>query len=464
MTGVGLPCGTVRGLGAGLASRLGVSGALLGLAALLAVASEGAGHHVAFLLLLGAAFTLWLSDDIPRGPTAIALLVAADVLGLTGDESAFAGFGGESFFFIAGVLTVASALRETGTLTRVSERFLRRWTPLTPLDLLWRVPLLLFASASVISSATARVSLLAPVSRSLLDGRRGRGGLETYLTAYVGHASPVASRAFLSGGPGVIVAADLMARQGYRLGWLEWTVWMGVPVIAVLALSALLHWLWLRPEAIEEGEEGEGPPLNAKDGANLAVMAGMVCAWILGPVIGVSPAATAVLGALAAGTIHGAVVFRAVDWDLVVFSGGALSFGYVLVNAGTAGWLGSSLFPLLDRMGGSGLLPLAAFGVFVLLRLTLSTGVSYSAVVFPILLGMEPLEGLEPLSLALVALLAGAIVLLPAQSMPAMISYASGRYGMRRALLSAVLVLACTAVVIQFLAVPYWSWLATNLG
>jgi len=92
--GVGLPCGTVGGLGAGLASRLGVSGALLGLAALLAVASEGAGHHVAFLLLLGAAFTLWLSDDIPRGPTAIALLVAADVLGLTGDESAFAGFGG----------------------------------------------------------------------------------------------------------------------------------------------------------------------------------------------------------------------------------------------------------------------------------------------------------------------------------------------------------------------------------
>ena len=440
-----------------------MSGALLGLAALLAVASEGAGHHVALLLLLGAAFTLWLSDDIPRGPTAIALLVAADILGLTGDESAFAGFGQDSFFFITGVLTVASALRETGTATRVSERFLRHWTPVTSLDLLWRVPLLLFASAAVISSATARAGLLAPVFRSLLDGRRGREGLETYLTAFMGHASPVASRAFLSGGPGVIVAADLMARQGYRLGWLEWTVWMGVPVIAVITLSALLHWLWVRPDTIEV-EAGESPPLESKDGANLALVAGMVCAWVLGLVVGVSPAATAVLGALVAGTICGAAVFRAVGWDLVVFSGGTLSFGYVLLNAGTAGWLGSSLFPLLDRMGGFGLLPLGAFSVFVLLRLFMSNGVSYSAVVFPILLSMEPLEGLEPLPLALVGLLAGAIALLPVQSMPAMISYASGRYGMRRSFFSAVLVLLCAAVVVQLLAVPYWSWLARNLG
>ncbi len=153
------------------------------------------------------------------------------------------------------------------------------------------------------------------------------------------------------------------------------------------------------------GGAGEGPPLDPKDGAKLAVVAGMVCAWVLGPVVGVSPAAAAVLGALVAGTIRGAAVFRAVDWDLVVFSAGTLSFGYVLLNAGTAGWLGSSLFPLLDRMGGSGLLPLGAFGVFVLLRLFMSSGVSYSAVVFSILLSMEPLKGLEPLPLALVGLL-----------------------------------------------------------
>lgn len=49
---------------------------------------------------------------------------------------------------------------------------------------------------------------------------------------------------------------------------------------------------------------------------------------------------------------------------------------------------------------------------------------------------------------------------LPVQSNPTMISYASGRFGTFDSVLSGSITFLAALAVFQWLAVPYWVWLA----
>lgn len=441
---------------------------LVGLSAVFASAAIAgtdlpAARHIALLVLLGAGFVVWLSRHIPRGATGLILLLAAQALGLTGGHFPFSGFGKSSFVFLIGVLCVAAGIREAGTADRLSQRALLRRPPLTAVDFLWKVPLLLFLSSAIISSATARVALLDQISRTVLASSPNVGGLPKYLTLYVGNISPLTSRAFLSGGPGVIIAADLMAGAGYPLNWFEWLIWLGVPVFIIFSLATALHWNWLRPEPLVVPTASPAP-FGRADRLIGATVGGMVVLWIVGPAFNIGPAATAVLGALMIGKCAGPGSLRGVDWDLVVFSGATLSFGYLLLSSGTAAWVGNGFVHLLKLGAGSPFLVLGIFLSLVCLRVPLNNGASYSAVVLPIILSIGPVGGVEPFHLAFITLIAGGLAFLPIQSAPAMITFSTGRYGVGDAIVSGALIIACSAVVLQLFAIPYWIWLGRVIG
>lgn len=437
--------------------------ALLLVAAGTAISRSGApdAGPLALLALLGAAFVGWLAIPIPYGVTGLLLLVATDVLGLSGGISPYTGFGESAFFFLLGILFIAAAVEETGTAKRLSRRFLHDGARLSSLDLRWRVPLLLLASSAVVSSATARAGLLRPISRSLFGvGQASRTREAKYLTLYVGNVSPLTSRAFLSGGPGVVVAADLMAREGYALSWMEWVGWLGVPVALMVAASTVCHWLWIRPGPIQ-GPATAREPLRPVDRRVFAVVGATIALWVAGPAVGVGATAAALLGAVLLAPLVGLRGARRVDLDLVLFSGATLSFGYVLIESGTADWLGSAFAGGMRWGAGSAALVPAVFLLLVLLRIPLNSGVSYSAVVFPIILQMEPVAGILPLHLAFMALVTGAMAFLPVQSPPAMISFSLQHYTLREGVASGVLITASSALVFQFFAIPYWTWLAS---
>lgn len=426
-------------------------------AVVLALSAPGVAPHLARLLALVAALSLWIGDVGPKGPVALLLLVFVDLLGLAAGAPLFGGFAEPAFFFLLAVLAISTAIGLVGTARRVAQRMIGS----APVGgLAWQLPAFMLGSAALISSATARVSLMHPVLDDVAQATRAGPGLRRYLTLFVANLNPLTSRAFLSGGPGIVVAAQLMGRAGHQLSWGEWALWMGVPVAVIFGLSSLAHWLWLRPGALPPVSLGHDPFVR-EDYYLIAVVAGLVLLWIFGPAVGIGAAAAALLGMASLALLRQwPRLVREIDWDLVLFAGATISFAGILLESGTAAWMGELLFSPLQDLTNPYLATFLVFSVLVLLRLPLSNGVSYSAVVFPIILSLGDVGGLESLHVAFMALVAGGLVFLPVQSNPTMISYASGRFGTFDSVLSGSITFLAALAVFQWLAVPYWVWLA----
>lgn len=437
-----------------------VTAVAAGTAAVLLASADGElSGHLARLSALTAALALWLGDIGSKGASALLLLVFVDLLGLVPAQILFDGFAQPGFLFLLAVLFISTAIGVAGTTARVGQRLLA-----SALDgsrrYMWQLPMLMLGSAALVSSATARVSLMHPVLDELVDSTDAGPGLRRYLTLFVANLNPLTSRAFLSGGPGIVVAAELMGRGGYGFGWGEWVLWLGFPVALIFAMSTIGHLLWLRPGRLAR-VPGKPAPFTCEDRFIGVTVAAVVLLWVIGPAFGVGAAAVAVLGmATLAFLPQGGSVFRAMPWDVVLFAGATLSFAGILLESGTATWLGELLFGPLENVGSPYLTTLLVFTVLVLLRLPLSNGISYSAMVFPIVLSLGDLGGLSSLHIAFMALVAGGLVFLPVQSSPTMISYASGRYGPRDTVASGLITFVAALVVFQWLAVPYWHWLA----
>lgn len=433
--------------------------AAAGLAVALSMSGTEAAAHGARIAALGSALALWLGEIGPRGPSALLLLVFVDLLGLAGTSSLFSGFAQPSFFFLVSVLGISASIAAVGTTTRVAQRLLRG-DGRSALALLWQLPAFMLASAAVVSSGTARVSLLQPVLDDLAESPGANAGMNKFLTLFVANLNPLTSRAFLSGGPGIVVAADLMSRAGHDLGWGTWALWMGVPVASILALSAVAHVTWLRPPAMG-GVTVRRDPFTRHDRIVGAVVVSMVVLWIFGPAVGIGAAAAALLGFAALAWLpQGVRILRGMDWDLVLFAGATLSFAGILLETGTAAWLGTLLFEPVASIETPYLGTLAIFGALVALRLPLSNGVSYSAMVFPVILSFGDIGGIASLHIAFMGLVAGGLVFLPIQSNPTMISYSRGRFGRRDSIVSGVLTFLAAFAVFQWLAIPYWTWLS----
>jgi DASS family divalent anion:Na+ symporter len=251
-----------------------------------------------------------------------------------------------------------------------------------------------------------------------------------------------------------------MSRAGYPLNWFQWLIWMGAPVLLITALSTVLHWLWLKPEGYRVEHEPTAP-FSHEDRLLMLIVGGMISLWMFGAWLNVSATMTALLGMAAMALVlkESDRILRQVDWDLVLFSGGTLSFAYIILESGTAAWIGGLLFGPIAGMTSTPWLVLLVLTALMLLRFPLSNGVSYSAVVFPIILSLGPIGGLEPLHVAFMALIAGALAFLPVQSTPSLMTYSSRRYGVSDTVMSGSLMFLASFLVIQFFALPFWLWL-----
>jgi sodium-dependent dicarboxylate transporter 2/3/5 len=412
---------------------------------------------VVFIVVAG--LCLWSNRKISSGVVAITLLGIIDVLNILDGRSAFEGFAQSEFFFFFALLFVTTAIEESGTARRVAERLMHR-RPVTSAGLLWQAPIAMVASAVVVSSATARIGLIAPIAERVLQSREPDRGLRTYLTVFLAHLSPLTSRVFLSGGAGVIVAANLLSEAGYSFNWWTWFLWMGVPTLAVVAISSIAHWLWLRPggwNPIDTSPE----PLERRDKLLIGVVLAMVALWILGPRVGIGTTHTAIFGmALTAGVLDSSIrPMRLLDWDLLIFVGGTLSLGHVVIASGTAAWLGVNMAGLLRPLEGSPWILPALLLLFVTLRLPLHNGVSYSAIIVPIALDMGRLGSADVLAVVFIAITCASITFLPMQATSAMLTDSRHPAADREFAISGTLNLAAALCVIVFVLRPYWSLL-----
>ena len=391
--------------------------------------------------------------------------------------TAFAGFATSTWFLMLGILGLAAALARSGLLYRITLVAVRRFPP----TFVGQTAALLTAgivSTVLIPSAQARVTFMGPVVLGLTDTLkyppRSRGSAGLALAAFSGFC--LATTLFLTGTPTCLLAWRVLPEATRtQVSWLAWL--QAVLVLEAVSLGGALAWIvWrLRPAApspvraalLHAQLEMLGPPSRDERITALVALA-VLAGWITQPWHGIDPAwltLAALCLLLAARVLDRTALQGQVDWSFLLFMGMAFSLADLAAHVGADAWFATRT----RRPSATSRAPAVAVTAAVLVTVAVRFALPWQTAVPLLTVALTPFAqaaGLSPLIVALVALKAGNLFLLPQQSPYYLTLYYGTEeraFGHRDAR-SFAWVYAASVLAGFLLSLPYWRALGLVSG
>jgi di/tricarboxylate transporter len=379
-----------------------------------------------FLAVLAAGTVLWAWGSVPDYVVALGMGIAWVLLRVAPVPVAFGGFATSTWFLMLGILGLAAALARSGLLYRITLVAVRRFPP----TFAGQVSALLTAgivSTVLIPSAQARMTFLGPAVLGLADTLkyppRSRGSAGLALAAFTGFC--LATTLFLTGTPTCLLAWRVLPEA--TRAEVSWLVWLqAVLVLEGVSLGAALGWIvWqcrpaeqspVRETVLQAQLELLGPP--SRDEHITALVALVVLgAWITQPWHGVDPAWLTLAGLclLVATQVLDRTALQQVDWAFLLFMGIAFSLADLAAHVGADAWFAARAREALGGLTS----PASAVAAAVLLTMAIRFALPWQTAVPLLTVALTPFAqaaGLSPFIMALVALKAGNVFLLPQQS------------------------------------------------
>jgi anion transporter len=382
---------------------------------------------VRFLAVLAAGTVLWAWGSFPDYVVALGMGIAWVLLRVAPAATAFAGFASSTWFLMLGILGLAAALARSGLLYRITLVAVRHFPP----TFAGQASALLTAglvSTVFIPSAQARVTFMGPLVLGLVDALkyppRSRGSAGLALAAFTGFC--LATTLFLTGTPTCLLAWRVLPEATRaQVSWLAWL--QAVLVLEGVSLGAALAWVAWRHRPAERTSvratllhaqlQMLGPP--SRDERVTALVALVVLAgWITQPWHGIDPAWLTLAGLcllLATQVLDRSALQGQVDWAFLLFMGMAFSLADLAAHVGADAWFATQARAAL----GDVTTPAAAVTAAVLITVGVRFALPWQTAVPLLTVALTPFAqaaGLSPLIMALVALKAGNLFLLPQQS------------------------------------------------
>lgn len=369
------------------------------------------------LAIFVAATTAWTILDLPDTPVALAGAALLPVLGVIDEDVLYRSLGNDIVWLMLAAFIVAGVLRQVGVIEQIIGRLLARVA--TVQGLFWVLTLLIFATAFIVPSTSARAAMLAPVYLGLAAAI-GNARVNRALALLFPSVILLSAGASLIGAGAHLVAAGMLERlQGQSPGFLGWIA-LAAPfslILSLLACAVLLRF-FLTPEerttAIAQRSTDEAPTqLSRQQWTALAITALMILLFAAQPVHGIGMPVIGIAAALLLTNerISGLslkTALKGVEWNLLLFLAGTLVIGEALLLTGTAQVLAKRI---VDLAGGSiADWPVLIIGfaaiVATLSHLVITSRTARATVLIPAL--ALPLAGLgvAPLNLVMVVTLA----------------------------------------------------------
>ena len=316
------------------------------------------------------------------------------------------------------------------------------------------------AMMSMWVSNTATTAMMLPIAISVAgivageaaDGRERRRNFALCLMLGIAYAASIGGIGTLIGTPpNLLLAAFVESSGGREITFVRW-LGVGLPLVVVFLPAT---WLLLTrvifpvdPEPIEGGpelvrrEHAKLGPMTRGEWATLVVFTTMALAWITRPVLvaripplaGLTDAGIAMAAALVLFVIPvdpGQRTFvmnwewaKRLPWGILILFGGGLSLADAVSRHGVADYLGG-FTGSLDALPAWLIVVAVTTGVIFLTELTSNTATT--AALLPILAGVAPSLGLDPLLLLVPAAIAASCAfMMPVATPPNAIVFGSG--------------------------------------
>ncbi|MBW2394275.1 MAG: DASS family sodium-coupled anion symporter [Deltaproteobacteria bacterium] len=450
------------------------------LVAMLLPATDGAATSGAELLSSGARITAglaawmaiwWMTEAIPLYATALLPLAVLPLAGARTLRETASPYAHELIFLFMGGFVLALAMQRWKLDRRIALSVLQRVGPRPGRVVAGFMGLTALFSMWVSNTATAVMMLPIAVSVIALLGEPAPDASETNrlapeapegaafasaLLLGIAYAASIGGVGTLIGTPPNLFMASFASQElGIEIGFARWMA-VGLPLVAIFL--PITWWLLTRiafPIRVRHIPGGEasfrkaalalGPMQRAEwltFGVFLcAAMAWMTRPWLSAieiggarPLVGLSDPGIAIVAALAlfilpAGRDQGAVMnwdtAVQLPWGLLLLFGGGLSLAAALQAHGIGAFLGEQVRALADVPAWLLVLSVVT-GMIFLTEITSNTATA--ATLVPILAGIAPGLGVEPLVLVVPATVAASCAfMLPVATPPNAVVFGSGR-------------------------------------
>jgi sodium-dependent dicarboxylate transporter 2/3/5 len=297
------------------------------------------------LAVFVATTAVWTILDLPDTPVALAGAGVLAVFGAIDEDVLYRSLGNEIVWLMLAAFVVAGVLRQVGVIEHIIRRLLARFG--TVQGLFWALTFLIFATAFIIPSTSARAAMLAPVYLGLASAI-GNARVNLALALLFPSVILLSAGASLIGAGAHLVAAGMMEHlRGQSPGFLGWIVLAGpFSLLCSLGACAVLLRLFLtgdeRAMAIAKPIADEAPTsLTPQQWTVLAITGAMILLFAAQPIHGIGMPLIGIAAALllANQRVSGLplkTALKGVEWNLLLFLAGTLVIGEALLETGTA--------------------------------------------------------------------------------------------------------------------------------
>ncbi len=369
------------------------------------------------LAIFVATIVAWTILDLPDTPVALAGAALLPVFGAIDEDVLYRSLGNDIVWLMLAAFVVAGVLRQVGVIEQIIRRLLARLA--TVQGLFWVLTLLIFATAFIIPSTSARAAILAPVYLGLAAAI-GNARINRALALLFPSVILLSAGASLIGAGAHLVAAGMIESLGKKspdfLGWIALAGPFSL-LCSLLACAVLLH-LFLTSEertmAIAARPADEAPtPLSRQQWAVIAVTGAMIMLFAAQPLHGIGMPIIGIGAALLLATerVSGLplkAALKGVEWNLLLFLAGTLVIGEALLQTGTAQVIAQRVVGLAGSSIAAWPSLIIGFAAIVaaLSHLVITSRTARATVLIPALALPLAALGVDPLNLVMVVTLA----------------------------------------------------------
>lgn len=319
-------------------------------------------NSMIFLGTFACAVLWWLVELIPDYATCLLMCASWAVLKVVPFSTAFAAFGGETFWLLVGALGIGLGVAESGLLDRMALKIMS----LFPVGFRGMTSAM-YAVGMVINplipSVTAKVSITAPFAKAIgdkmgfADESEGMGGLFAAMFMSAGVLYPI----FLSASLFNYVLVGLMPKE--VAPGITWMSWLGVSWVwglVVIGLGYMAVQTLYRPKETRTMDPGfvtaelaKLGGLSRKEKIVAVILAAALGMWITERLHGISAAQVAVIALvlMLAANIFDRAAFRSkIGWDSICFIGGILNLAALFPILKIDRWIGAAIGPYLQPL------------------------------------------------------------------------------------------------------------------
>lgn len=306
------------------------------------------------VVIFALAMIAWTMTPLDDTAIALAAALALVATGAAASRELYGALGSELVWLMIATFMISEVLRQSELAQRVATRALRPVR--TVRGMFYALTVLIFATAFVIPSPSARAAMLLPIylalTRLLDDADIAKGLALLFATVILLSAGGV-----LTGSGAHLLALDLLgeAHPGQRLDYLSWLLFaLPIAVIACFTATEIILRMFVSRAADKPLclHLPDAAPLDARQWRIAIIVLTTVALWMTTSLHGIGLAVVALAAALlltqpALSGVDLKSAVRGVEWPLVLFFAATVLLGQTMVTTGAGKWLADSAFAAL---------------------------------------------------------------------------------------------------------------------